>query len=980
MAFYENQRTKYDVPLSHLDHKYIPQCKDVKELEKILKVLRSGTEGTFPDLEKLTEDQIQSLDPDNKLLRKSGKPLLPGELDEEERKELEEYIECWVEESKEKEKNLTNSSQNILDEFPPVRNADTKISSDKSEENYANTQKSSQKRVKPRDYKEWDRFDIEAELNKAEERNDSSEGQTTSKTKSDLPESISGSGLSDELKETKANYERNKGNEAFKAGDFDESIVYYCRSISLLPTAAAYNNRALVYLKQKKWNKALDDCNTVLALEPDNLKAILRRASAYQGLTRYPQAKKDLETVLNKEPSNKSATSILKEVDKALADQKVTGRRMKIEEVDDSSTEKTPSDEQEAMQNNMESVENSATDGTHETKDATTEKTAAEMDLQNHKEKSKEHSEKAKKSPEKEKPSAEKDVTGKGVSEPNATRADEKVAVDASSKTAASTEKSTPVEALSRPNSDAVAGDSDVSSAPPPPLEKNVLALKDAGNELFRTGQYADALHKYDLAIKKIPDDEKRKHALNVSVLYSNRAACKLKIGDCRGCVEDCDEAVKYYPCSPKPYLRRAMAYEQLERFQEAFVDYKQALNAGINSEVAQQGSDRCASMLQQMNGSRWREKLPKIASFSSFAGLIPTVTTATVDVASSGSSSEKDAETLFEKDKTEGNKLFAKGEYTKAIDCFTKCIELFSDRVVPYTNRALCYLKLGKCDDVLNDCNQALSIEFHNVKALYRRALAYKMLEKYEESLIDLETILKLDPSNTAAKKELRQVTQCKEKMQEKKAQFACLREQQKLRQRIKIQEVESSSEEEEETGRASSSMPKVNPPHSRTPAEDKETLKDTHTPLNRPAESKKDPGLGSKSASSLKLPKVTPYAFLQAWKSLKFSEDINSYATLLDQVQPQDLSKVISSSLDGEFLLNLVRCTKSFVKNGRATRAFDYLQHLVKVPRFDMVMMFMSDSDKKDIGNIFDLLGERSNEGINSDLLAQTRNKYGV
>jgi len=41
MAFYENQRTKYDIPLSHLDHKYIPQCKDVKELEKILKVLRS---------------------------------------------------------------------------------------------------------------------------------------------------------------------------------------------------------------------------------------------------------------------------------------------------------------------------------------------------------------------------------------------------------------------------------------------------------------------------------------------------------------------------------------------------------------------------------------------------------------------------------------------------------------------------------------------------------------------------------------------------------------------------------------------------------------------------------------------------------------------------------------------------------------------------------------------------------------------------
>lgn len=33
---------------------------------------------------------------DSKLLRKSGKPLLPGELDQEERKELEEYIEVSI--------------------------------------------------------------------------------------------------------------------------------------------------------------------------------------------------------------------------------------------------------------------------------------------------------------------------------------------------------------------------------------------------------------------------------------------------------------------------------------------------------------------------------------------------------------------------------------------------------------------------------------------------------------------------------------------------------------------------------------------------------------------------------------------------------------------------------------------------------------------------------------------------------------------
>lgn len=80
--------------------------------------------------------------------------------------------------------------------------------------------------------------------------------------------------------------------------------------------------------------------------------------------------------------------------------------------------------------------------------------------------------------------------------------------------------------------------------------------------------------------------------------------------------------------------------------------------------------------MLQQMNGPKWREKLPKIASFSSFAGLMPTATTATADVASSETSSEKDAEMLFEKHKTEGNKLFAKV-------IFATCILQLSGQII---------------------------------------------------------------------------------------------------------------------------------------------------------------------------------------------------------------------------------------------------------------------------------------------------------
>jgi len=38
------------------------------------------------------------------------------------------------------------------------------------------------------------------------------------------------------------------------------------------------------------------------------------------------------------------------------------------------------------------------------------------------------------------------------------------------------------------------------------------------------------------------------------------------------------------------------------------------------------------------------------------------------------------------------------------------------------------------------------------------------QMLQRYEESMVDLETLLKIDPNNSAAKKELQLVLKSKE------------------------------------------------------------------------------------------------------------------------------------------------------------------------------------------------------------------------
>jgi tetratricopeptide (TPR) repeat protein len=78
--------------------------------------------------------------------------------------------------------------------------------------------------------------------------------------------------LDENLKIIKAEQEKCKGNEAFNSKSYDEAVVYYTRSIQLLENAAAFNNRALAYLKLEKWDKVIEDCDSVFKYEKDNVK------------------------------------------------------------------------------------------------------------------------------------------------------------------------------------------------------------------------------------------------------------------------------------------------------------------------------------------------------------------------------------------------------------------------------------------------------------------------------------------------------------------------------------------------------------------------------------------------------------------------------------------------------------------------------------------------------------------------------------
>jgi hypothetical protein len=64
---------------------------------------------------------------------------------------------------------------------------------------------------------------------------------------------------------------------------------------------------------------------------------------------------------------------------------------------------------------------------------------------------------------------------------------------------------------------------------------------------------------------------ESKAHVPNISTLLNNRAACHLKNGNSRGCIDDCTKSLELVPVNLKALLRRAQAYESIEKLALSF-------------------------------------------------------------------------------------------------------------------------------------------------------------------------------------------------------------------------------------------------------------------------------------------------------------------------------------------------------------------------------------------------------------------------
>jgi tetratricopeptide (TPR) repeat protein len=152
---------------------------------------------------------------------------------------------------------------------------------------------------------------------------------------------------------------------------------------------------------------------------------------------------------------------------------------------------------------------------------------------------------------------------------------------------------------------------------------------------------------------------------------------------------------------------------------------------------------------------------------------------------------SNKDPTTLVAeavKNKDEGNDHFKSGDLIKASRSYRKGTSLLKNLnkantgdeqvkallVSLHTNLSMVCFKQNKHKQSRDVASKALEVDSENVKALFRRAVAFRKLGDFDKAKVDLKFALQLDPTNRAVQKELLSLK--KEADDKKKSEKAAL------------------------------------------------------------------------------------------------------------------------------------------------------------------------------------------------------------
>ncbi|KAM4868629.1 tetratricopeptide repeat protein 1 isoform X2 [Urocitellus parryii] len=133
--------------------------------------------------------------------------------------------------------------------------------------------------------------------------------------------------------------------------------------------------------------------------------------------------------------------------------------------------------------------------------------------------------------------------------------------------------------------------------------------LKEEGNEQFKKGDYIEAESSYSRALQMCPSCFQKDR----SILFSNRAAARMKQDKKDMAIDDCSKAIKLNPSYIRAILRRAELYEKTDKLDEALEDYKSILEKDPSIHQAREACMRLPKQIEERNERLKEEMLGKL-------------------------------------------------------------------------------------------------------------------------------------------------------------------------------------------------------------------------------------------------------------------------------------------------------------------------------------------------------------------------------
>ena len=224
-----------------------------------------------------------------------------------------------------------------------------------------------------------------------------------------------------------------------------------------------------------------------------------------------------------------------------------------------------------------------------------------------------------------------------------------------------------------------------------------------------KSRSYSDPITFYNSSISQNPDN---------ALMYTNRGAIKVNMGDLQGAINDFTKAIALRPEDAVAYNNRGIAYSSIGHLEMAIKDYDKAIElnpnyAGVynNRGLAYQAKGDLDKAIKDYNKAIELNPNFKLVYFN------------------------------------RGNAYNNKGDHDKAIKNYDKAIELDLNYADAYYNLGETFVGLGRYDEALGSFNQAIKIKPDFAEAHYKIRFVYSKLGRSQEEIESYKQAIRIKP-----------------------------------------------------------------------------------------------------------------------------------------------------------------------------------------------------------------------------------------